>query len=211
MKERPILFSSPMVRAILDGRKTQTRRVVKTDILAHSGLAYVGHDHKQIVMRGLRSGNEFEFKNPYGVPDDRLWVREALRQEYTTGDPDTPNGCLATYHADGNVVFRDGRPAAYEWERDVLPSMFMPRWACRIVLEVTGVRVERVQDIVYGDVLAEGIEVPDGGMMHDARHLFRQLWDSINAKHGYGWDANPWVWALAFVEVEGMAAVPDSV
>ena len=176
MKERPILFSGEMVRAILDGRKTQTRRVVKPP----KGMSerYAGVD----------------FPCPYGVRGDRLWVREAFSRcacgLCLRGWP--KNGYhMPSYRADT--------------ERDIVyhPSIHMPRWASRIDLEITGIRVERVQDISEHDVLCEGVRW-DGE--HDSPWMlqlntFHQLWDSINGKRGYGWDKNPWVWVVEFKRI----------
>jgi len=171
MKERPILFSSEMVRAILDGRKTQTRRVVNP---------------------------RCAYKCPFGRPGDRLWVRETFH---------------TCPHCDGMVAYRAGgwkrgesfswddlsplRPkcAAHGWK----PSIHMPRWASRITLEVVNVRVERVQDITDADAIAEGVKLP-GVTQYEgrARDAFKALWDSINAKRGYGWDVNPRVRVVEF-------------
>lgn len=162
LKERPILMSAPMVRAILEGRKTQTRRVAK------------------ITSRC-----------PHGVPGDRLWVRETCeRRPFCAGSKAI---CVA-YSADGESVLD---PVGFDyscwWKRgEKLPSIFMPRWASRITLEVTGVRVERVQEINQVDALAEGTQ---------GKHSYAELWDSLNAKRGFGWDTNPWVWVLEFKRV----------
>ncbi len=195
MKESPILFSAPMVRAILAGRKTQTRRVIKgsTEFKGPYNPAYLeAHKH----AKGWAS------ICPYGVPGDRLWVREGL---------DGIFGCDAVYKADGLRLVD-----ALGWEvwdgghklrlGDVSP-MFMPRWASRITLEVTEVRVERVQDISEADAKAEGPQAsrdladfadsPECIGSNIYRSTFQELWDSINGKR-HPWSSNPWVWAITF-------------
>ena len=194
MKERPIIFSGPMVRAILEGRKTQTRRVVKPQHdCRYDGLApareYLGRKH--LGSWGAYFGWAF-VPCPYGQPGDQLWVREAWG-----------------YDCDRNLVFRaDGELAEVNRWR---PSIHMPSWASRITLEVTDVRVERVQDISDLDALAEGIQVIGRTEVNDLsrgkfRHAFRALWDSINAKRGHGWDKNPWVWVVQFRVVDAQEA-----
>ena len=162
MKERPILFSGPMVRAILNGTKTQTRRVMRP-----------GERVEKMILN----------KSPYGIPGDRLWVRETW-----TGADDPAHKHAVHYRADGERACR--------WR----PSILMPRWASRITLEVTGIRIERLCDITERDALAEGC-VGDGHVTVDARAAFKLLWGSLNAKRGYGWDANPWVWVIHFKRI----------
>mgnify|MGYP001809841647 CR=1 FL=1 len=194
MKEIPILFSAPMVRALLAGTKTQTRRAWREQPPAGVRVAYVpGHT-----------------RTPYGQRGDRLWVREAWR---TTGDDgrcdDMPPRDLQPhsvwYEADGDAHWRTlvGK---------LRPSMFMPRWASRITLEVTEVRVERLQVISEADAIAEGIEqftdfLPSGHWRRYDKATFNSyvsspvdsyasLWESINGPES--WAANPWVWAVSF-------------
>jgi hypothetical protein len=190
VKERPILFSGPMVRAILDGMKTQTRRVVKQTF--HGCLTGdCPHWDQKKCERTLRD------LCPYGQPGDRLWVREAVADE----------GECAVYVADGSVCERIGD---WVWKRKFLPPMFMPRGASRITLEIAGVRVERLQEISEEDARAEGVrgqalghEDPEGDRWKD-RSAFKDLWDSINGgnlNHGGGphaWAQNPWVWVVEF-------------
>jgi len=206
VRERPILFSGEMVRAILDGRKIQTRRVVNPQppsaeaVRAKSGSNYdVFRRHKADrvwrvagpvwAVRDLMA-REPGWTCPYGYAGDRLWVRETW-QAWTEFD-DTRPCDLPTiarthinYPADGNV-----------WDSRRRPSIHMPRWASRITLELTDVRVERVQEISEEDAKAEG--VPEAASIGK----FRVLWDEINAKRGYGWDANPYVWCLSFRVVQ---------
>jgi len=212
MKERPILFSGAMVRAL--PRKTQTRRVVKGFAL---DLPKPGNFTPEYVALP-ENGN-----SPYGYADDRLWVRETFfaygrwktrfsekkgrdewhfidmtlecdrAYQYAADDPDIP----VTTSRHGGVT-----PAW--WKR---PAIHMPRAASRIMLEVTGVRVERLQDISEADAIAEGVhagswEYDNGEGTETARESFQCLWDSLNAARGYGWDANPWVWVVELKKVD---------
>ena len=208
MKERPIIFSGPMVRALLDGNKTQTRRVVKMK------------PHHQIEERdngtpwpwmydGERDADSW-MACPYGQPGDRLWVRETY---YLTDNGDEE---YAVYAADSDAVREhlaslDQLPPSFPADvkyrhRKLRPSIHMPRWACRITLEITSVRVERLQDISFADAAAEGLQYTserldrwsaDGSSWHATpQQAYRALWEQI---HGPGsWPANPWVWVLEF-------------
>lgn len=203
MKERPILFSAPMVRAILDGAKTQTRRVVKLGAPPRGCRPWrlQGNDNIRfpVFVADADAPGDFgaagSIKCPYGVPGDRLWVRE-------TWYGDTLDGVV--YRADIDQLDEG------QWR----PSIFMPRWASRITLEITDVRVQRLQDISEEDARAEGCTGRDpepadeGGTIYawkgrsaapDARAHFAALWDSINGDGA--WAANPWVWALTFKKV----------
>ena len=185
MKERPILFSAPMVRAILEGRKTQTRRVVKSNWDAKDD------DNWPMVMD--EDGLWFRQACPYGQIGDRLWVREAFFIDEGKGS--------VRYRASGHV-------SPFGWK----PSIHMPRWASRILLEITSVRVERLQDISEVDALAEGItesqidtelkaaEEMDQVEPNPARCCFRYLWEDINGIES--WADNPWVWVVEFKKVE---------
>lgn len=204
MKERPILFSGEMVRAILDGRKTQTRRVIKPQpsggwkfesppIL---GAILPPHPksgkHGVFVRRGLDSAfpETDLIACPMGEPRDHLWVREAWQkaQSDVRMDGTSPVAYMAT---DAHPATGYG-PHGYKWKSPI----FMPRWASRITLEVVGVRVERVQDISRGDAIAEGVLFDP--ILHSPVKSFWILWDRINAHRGYGWDVNPWVWVVEF-------------
>lgn len=210
MGEKPILFCDEMVRAILDGHKTQTRRVVKLQ-----------PTRRQVDLTGC----------PYGVAGDRLWVRETfgvMQRSYhyelgweTDGlvndvpvkdvpifTPYSKQKYFFVYRADGyERVKEEGR-----W----IPPIYMPRRASRITLEIVSERVERVQDISEADAKAEGMigydEYPAPEEMQWYRKTircarlprvqFRKMWDSINAQRGCGWDANPWVWVIEFRRIE---------
>lgn len=192
IRERPILFSAPMVRAILDGRKTQTRRVVKAEIPSwvkvwngHNGAEHFFFDREEDDEAGMHwpPYDEKGLLCPYGQPGDRLWVRESFSY-YSHRE-----GCW--YWADGNI-------AAHDCERPIRPSIHMPRWASRITLEVVSVRVERLQDISEQDAKAEGAEPAE--CCHAHYHGFRKLWESINGAGS--WEANPWVWVVEFRRVQ---------
>ena len=203
MKERPILFSAPMVRAILDGTKTQTRRVVNAKHLPWLENSVLNFLDGKWNQRPL----------PYGQPGDRLWVREAWR---TVAEAD------AIPPRDMDEAFRlwfeveaPHQPGAGKCR----PPMFMPRWASRITLEITSVRVERLQDISEADAIEEGIEKspslgkPGAFQWCDYRvfgdpsewfncpiRSYRSLWQVINGPGS--WEANPWVWVVQFKKVD---------
>lgn len=209
VKERGILMSAPMVRAILEGRKTQTRRVIKLSEGEETGSV----DRWRISTYGARSRI---IDCPYGKPRDRLWVRETFvienSMEYERAEPvDRPfrwtapredGGALEVPHyratePEPHIVPLDGDLSDDRtlWR----PSIFMPRWASRITLEIIGVRVERLQEISEADARAEGIEGGDeGGVENWARFCYRKLWNSLNEKRGFGWEVNPWVWVVEF-------------
>ena len=217
-KHRSIPFSGPMVRAILDGRKTQTRPITKPQPIIgaslpedslrdarpcrRGGYEYMGRD------TGLRK-IEISYK-PYAFPGDILWVREPWFHE--VGE-DYENAAFA----DGTLRDKKGMMWQLDgWtptDADIWRkrrSIHMPRWASRITLEVTDVRIERVQEITAGDARAEGVS-----STHDSpltcgtalayRPVFQELWESLYAKRGCGWKANPWVWVITFKRIESDA------
>ena len=180
MAEHPILFKPEMIRAVLDGRKTQTRRVIKPQPSVGS---YKGWRVSEGIWRNTQSFPGRRWKCPYGQVGDRLWVRE------TFYDRGFHHGI--TYRADWN---NGSSPFVKKWT----PSIHMPKWATRIWLEITGIRVERVQDIKLDECYAEGI-IRDA--CKNPFYQFQVLWDSINAKRGYSWETNPWVWVIEFKRV----------
>lgn len=199
MVERPILFSGAMVRACLRevDPKTQTRRVVKPQPVAVWGQG-VAHCGDQFVVHARFSiGDDRWMKSPYGAPGDRLWVREAFHAG-AQNDRKPPRDI----RAGSSIWYEADRAEGHAQPGKLRPGMFMPRWACRLVLEVTGVGVERLQDIDEADAEAEGCELRGANDQHgDERNFvegYRELWDSLNAKRGYGWKTNPWVWVLTF-------------
>lgn len=197
MTDRPILFSAQMVRALLAGTKTQTRRIL-------GGLGdqpIVEYDGMFMWKHGFRWGAVTNPKFPPGVRftvGDRLYVREAWRTSSLL-DADPPrslSGVRVWYEAD----------TGYKPQSRFRQGMHMPRWASRLTLEVTEVRIQRLQEISEADAQAEGV-VPrwrDGvPIQHDGTggiciEAYRALWDSLNADRGYGWDTNPWVVAVSF-------------
>lgn len=253
MSERAILFSAPMVRALIEGRKTQTRRLVKIDAAGraqHAGRNWHLQDPDCVAAC------------PHGQPGTLLWVREAFCFEHETEGNDPP-------HTDGrpieiNIDAFDGQPAwiqphyratdpepelAYEYgtcprcaaglpHAHWKPSIHMPRWASRITLRITYVRVDRVQNITPDDAAAEGVQIPanadTGNPLLDigspycpgryltpaqAQHFdqpawlrahFASAWDSLYAKRGYGWDTDPFVWVLEFEVLLGPWATGEA-
>ena len=199
IKERPILFSAPMVRAVLKGRKTVTRRAIKVQPhIDVSGNFCVGNSN--YGQDGYGKPVTKHFVNgccPYGKPGDRLWVRETFACGLCT---DQPYAYRAT-HAPEDL--EAGWHDPIKWK----PSIHMPRAACRILLEITDVRVERLQDITYEQAAAEGVHrgplrewcaSDEGGACHKYPvPAFRDLWQSV----GGNWDANPWVWVVEFKRV----------
>lgn len=188
MKERGMIFNGEMVRAILDGRKTQTRRPVKVPHIDRDAMCELSGNE---LAGELSAGN---YRNsPHGKPGDRIWVRETW----------------ARYNIDQDshdMAYRATPPADWPEEGRWRPSIHMPRWASRLVLEITGVRVERLNSISQEDAQAEGMELtgwrptysdPDsGGEVWTPYDNFAQLWESI---YGEGsWQANPWVWVIEF-------------
>ncbi len=219
MKERPILFSVPMVRAILEGRKTQTRRVAKQfykDYFEPDAIHQIAPG-EFIAWEGKEIPDEEFTKSvyhtgsgtvcPYGQPGDRLWVRECFGW-----NPDYPEGIRPCYRADPGHEY-DG----IKWK----PSIHMPRDASRILLEITDVRVERLNDISESDAIAEGVESwiedrwksepthykiyhhepgDESTYSSTAKYSFSTLWQSINGPDS--WDQNPFVWAITFQRID---------
>lgn len=211
MKERPILMSGPMVRALLDGRKTQTRRMVKPqpELSDRVGFVYKGMAYGlggSFDPKGLRNLN---CRNPYGQPGDRLWVRETW-QVYSIWNGST-NGNGIKFRADGvkNEILLPMPIYQPDPEHKWRPSIFMPRWASRITLEIVSVRVERLQEISEADAKAEGVSWDQHwemfaveeqfGNSHDPRISYSYLWEFINGEGS--WDANPWVWVVEFKRI----------
>lgn len=234
-KEKPILFSGPMVRAILEGRKTQTRRLANLKHVLSTAQKRIGFaqcdDYSLFRPSRLAPGCP-RLCVPVRHPDDanmnwhdcggeclhppyevgmRLWVRETWATADECGHFNHLHTKKVLFKADGNTCVNRWRP-----------SIHMPRWASRITLEITDVRVQRLQEISEGDVLAEGIRevtkdgrivkycvydkadmstVPWADMPRSSVEAFRHLWDSINAKPGTRWEDNPWVFAYTFVRV----------
>lgn len=203
IKERPILFSDPMVGAILEGRKTQTRRVIKPQ--PPEGAVFITglldlRDKRTAALWGYEGGCHGKYANapkipavkcPYGQQGDRLWVRETWGKYLDDGWP----LYRADYDDERAAIF--GKDLIKGWR----PSIHMPRAASRILLEITGVRVERLQDITGADALEEGFNNACGcpSCEKDALPWFKDLWEKINGHDA--WDANPWVWVIEFKRI----------
>ena len=208
IKERPIIFSGDMVRAILDGRKTQTRRVVK----AARDRNGSGCELAPCEIAGEVNGADPDYSFcPYGQPGDRLWVRESFCEALSNYEEEREQTTVY-YRADGQEVVVDDGDGYAETNKDGTlkspwkPSIHMPRWASRITLEITDIRVERLQDISEEDAQAEGAPLELGvlertilGAKARYRSGFVRLWESINGPGS--WDANPWVWCISFKRV----------
>lgn len=201
MKERPILMNGDMVRAILRGQKTQTRRPIKPPFEVHKRGSLV------TLTRPDRNGDRFcPYPCPFGQPGDRLWVRE------TFAELSELDGPLFPTDVEGML-----RGTPFRWTVKWKPSIHMPRRLARIFLEITEVRVERVQDITEEDAWAEGT---DGLKINwsaadlcatakrydlcveDSRCTYAHLWDTLYAARSLGWAANPWVWIVSFKRLE---------
>jgi len=207
MKERPIRFNGPMVRALLDGKKTQTRRIIKpqpdvTEELLRKLDAWIdGFTLSQQVNAAWQHGF-VDVDCPYGEQSDRLWVREKFQPLYAEGyefrsvDWDTGKGYAISYPAtDGIHEYLDPDDNITSACK---PSIHMPRWASRILLEIVSIRVEKLQDISEADAVAEGgpVDHPNG----TACGWYEQLWEQINGPDS--WDVNPWVWVVEFRRIE---------
>ena len=220
MKERPILFSAPMVRALLDGSKTQTRRIIKgqaPDWATFTDEEYAdGREFFMVCGEKEPSGLRpilAAAHCPYGQAGDRLWVRETFSDIYGAGGDEARRKEEVMYRADGET---DPYVIGGRWT----PSIHMPRWASRILLEIVSVRVERLQDCSRKDAIAEGIhryehvwrdsEYPLDDVAYEpvkgwaTRYscpiqAYQALWESINGAGN--WDANPWVWVVEFKRV----------
>ncbi|QDW34450.1 hypothetical protein FFE93_016160 [Yersinia sp. KBS0713] len=224
MNEKPILFNSEMVNAILSGRKTQTRRIMKVQPqvterrLRELGAWQDGFNLSQQVNAAFQAGF-IDVSCPLGKPGDRLWVRETFAAGLCT------ESTLAYRATHKTEDLEEGWGETIKWT----PSIHMPRWASRINLMITGVRVERLQDISEQDAMAEGITAKEviietryegGGHVEitadrfffvggddegyeSAGEAFAELWDSIyGQKEGESWQANPWVWVIEFERME---------
>jgi hypothetical protein len=202
MKTRPILFNGAMVRALLDGSKTQTRRIVKPQL-------YEGGRSEHWSL------SEYGQFCPYGQSGGRLWVRETWQgplltdgdefEAYRESPDDFKKPAYCEYAADGGPkpeFMTDDDDLVCRWR----PSIHMPRWASRITLEIVSVRVERLQAISESDALAEGVDLDSvasfarvAGVTRPVGFAYRDLWESINGDGS--WDANPWVWVVEFKKV----------
>lgn len=237
MSDKPILFSSPMVRALLDGRKTQTRRVIKPQ---PSYIESSGRWHWPIpkskqhgcdaVVTASREWHEYllAHQRPWHAVGDRLWARETWRAHGWHGDCveiayAAQRGLVGWSEQHEQIRYPNGDRNAFKYYAPKgpdfwRPSLFMPRWASRLTLTVTDVRIERLEDISEDDAIAEGVvdmgrrdgepyahcvipDMPDILMEHDAVPVYAQLWEKINGEGA--WQANPWVVAYTFTVHRG--------
>ena len=208
MKTRPILFNPPMVRALLDGSKTQTRRPFSARMLSLMEAAGLAGVVSHFTTQATLASNDLSYVRDfctYGKPGDLLWVREAFSgphcMEASKGRAALPPRKWP--HDSALWYWADGNPSEGDWTRP-RPSIHMPRWASRITLEIVSVRVERLQDISEADAEAEGIDflrhTPDVDETLTAKQLYDALWESINGAGS--WAENPWVWCVEFKAVK---------
>ena len=207
VRERPILFNTEMVRAILEGRKTQTRRSMKGN-----WFDFIGEDDFGVTMLDPEL-REHYIKFPLGIIGDRLWVRESWVELVSFYDEDgvfCPSEGKVFYKADGKpdfVLLDDNECELEDQNVKWKPSIHMPYSACRIHLEITNVRIERLQDISEEDAIAEGFRAGDHLYCHgiktkSANEDFAFVWDSIYEKSGNSYCSNPWVWVYEFKRVD---------
>jgi hypothetical protein len=191
--ERPILFSAPMVRAILAGTKTQTRRVIKQQPNGAIKKSYLGHP----------------IKCPYGASGTKLWVREPFQFTQGFGDFDFGVHYMATADITG-WIDNEGK-VSQPVDEKIRPSIFMPRWASRITLEIVNIRVERLQDISEEDARSEGVDAEfemdlvgfvKGQQLTESNYKlgYKHIWDSINGAGA--WNKNPFCWVLTFKRIK---------
>lgn len=218
MKERPIIFSAPMVRRILAGEKTQTRRTIRHRtrglVEGFSHLGYMLVDGNVALLNGpdYPDSRDDEVPCPFGAVGDVLWVREAFQYvepQWLNVNADAP---VSQLNSALRVAYRaDHAPEASDWR----PSIFMPRWTSRITLEITDIRVSRLTEISEDDIRAEGIRFdgtywlagthPIKGTIQcwaTAQQAFRRVWDEINGERA-PWMKNPWVWVIEFRRING--------
>lgn len=207
MKEHPIVFNNEMVQAILDGRKTQTRIIIRPQPYETEMCPVMVCEDVQSPSGYTFASDRFDDRHiraKYQV-GDKLWVRERINNGL--------QACNFYYHADnkgvGNHIYK--QLCDYGWTlKKVIPNNRMPKWATRIWLEIINIRVERVQDIDnnWDDCLREGAVPKDmaicdcNGTHQKALWMFKELWDSLNAKRGCGWDENLWVWVIEFKRIQ---------
>jgi len=225
MSEHPIIFSPESIRAIYAGSKTQTRRVIGkrevrqfnkidptyrgvdaihqgVDALADTWGEYANIPDAELYTDALELKRRLWRLCPYGVPGDTLWVREAWRLAALGGQfPYTKEWYDIQYRQDSSyrkIKFErkphlsNGRGNGFRWR----PSIHMFKWMCRLFLTVKSIRVQRLQDITVNDIRAEGLSFKQE--FFEPFNVFVKCWDTINAKRGFGWDMNPWVWVVEF-------------
>jgi len=219
-KEHSLIFSGPMVNAILDGRKTQTRRIV-THIASIGRITEFGRSTTKGYDGTFRDSklrwhdldhDELLVRCPYGNIGSNIWVRETWRLLDCNNQ-----GCCIEYNtiaeSEKDIVFSNEKSRKQAWhyinKNGWISPIYMPRWASRIDLRITDISVERVQDITEEDVEAEGCLLAEGYeelvrtfYQYPYREVFQDLWNFLNAKRGFPWESNPWVWKIEFERVE---------
>ena len=195
MKERPILFNNPMVQAILQGRKTQTRRLVKNRLTIEQA-EFENGNRPNVTLSEPNLQYHADNYCPFGQVGDLLWVRETFRLFDSDECPhsDFPCGCPSW----GTPLYRASHDC-FDGEKWT-PSIHMPRWASRILLEITNIRVERLQDISEEDAVSEGMTADDD---YCAEEQFSMLWTKTYGWGEKGWNENPWVWVVDFKVIQG--------
>jgi hypothetical protein len=220
--EHPILFSAPAVRALLDGSKMQTRRIIHPQPnLSPEGNLMGEWLRKPLGGLLLPKLRDITMHCPYGQPGDRLWVRETAHCDYRGETPPEGKGTIGVAYKAGGLGKMQSYALAdrdlYPWFPNIshnannhmrwAPAIHMPRWASRILLEIVSVRVERLNDISEADARAEGVTIEDrhmngycaGEFTPPSIRAFRELWESINGADS--WTANPWLWVVEFKRV----------
>ena len=207
---KPIIFSTPMVQAILDGRKTQTRRIIKPQPAKEATQfeRFIETVDCGLEARfGSKNSSAVCDRKPQYKPGDILWVRETWtwlpHWNCESDEAGYCRGCTKIYKGEhGCFIYKENMP---DWEDGWCSPIHMPREAARIFLNVTNVRVERLQDINEEDAKAEGVNgIPRSTVLYpndDYIYPFKQLWNSLNQKRSYGWDKNPWVWVYEFERI----------
>lgn len=195
LKDKPILFNTEMVKAILNGNKTQTRRIIKPHPIQPEKGSYFdsfaggpqwnwwSKDHRQYLGQII--------KCPYEI-GQKLWIRETWFDEFKALYPQRKTKRI--FHYKASVLDK----SVFKWK----PSIFMPKEACRLWLEITNIRAEKLQNITPEDIIHEGCTIPRVTAKTCFRGDWIKLWNSINEKRGYSWESNPWVWVIEFKKIK---------
>ncbi len=211
MKSTPLIMSTPMMQAYLDGRKKMTRRLNGLEVINENPGEWELVEHDYWLFENIKTGKRLYIKCPFGVIGDGLWFREThYRWGYWIKNGKTKTGRQKRKFKalSDDIRFLDGKPTdslrkytdnTVGWYKR--PAIFMPKWACRAKETLTNIRLERLQDITEIDAIKEGLiqetHTEFGATTtYWARNRFKRLWDKLNAKRGYSWENNPWNWVL---------------